>query len=151
MATASKATKITRASFTRCAASPGFFPAFYRSFFAALPAAEPRFAKTDLPRQHKLIEHAIKILLIFPQQPSGEPTLLTRLAEKHGKAELAIDPAWYPVFLDSLIETAREFDPEFTPETGRAWREALGPGIEYMRGWDRNHGPRKRVAPPASR
>jgi hemoglobin-like flavoprotein len=135
----SRATAITRTSFTRCVESPGFFPAFYRNFFVALPAAEPLFAKTDLSRQHRLLEHAIKILLIFPQQPPGEPNVLARLAEKHGKAGLGIDPAWYAIFLDSLILTARQFDPEFSPAVGAAWREALQPGMDYMRYWDRDH------------
>jgi hemoglobin-like flavoprotein len=136
----SQATEITRASFSRCVERPGFFAAFYRNFFAALPEAEPLFARTDLAKQHKLIEHAIKILLIFPPQEDGEPTLLTRLAKKHGTAELGIDPAWYAPFLDSLVFTASQFDPEFTRETGAAWRESLQPGMDYMRDWDRAHG-----------
>jgi hemoglobin-like flavoprotein len=136
----SQATQITRASFTRCVELPDFFPAFYRNFFASLPEAKPLFAKTNLEKQHKLIEHAIKILLIFPQQAPGEPTLLTRLAEKHGKAELGINPAWYPAFLESLVFTASQFDPEFTPGIGAAWREALQPGMDYMRDWDRAPG-----------
>ena len=140
MSMSSQATELTRASFTRCLERPGFFAAFYRNFFAALPEAEPLFAKTDLVKQHKLIEHAIKILLIFPQHSEGEPTLLTRLAKKHGKAELGIPPAWYPPFLDSLIFTASQFDPEFTGEIGAAWRESLQPGMDYMREWDRTHG-----------
>lgn len=135
----SQATEIARASVTRCVALPEFFPAFYRNFFAALPEAEPLFVKTNLARQHKLIEHAIKILLIFPQQAGGESTLLDRLAEKHGKAELGIPPAWYAPFLDSLVVTASQFDPEFTSEVGAAWRESLQPGMDYMRDWDRTH------------
>lgn len=134
------ATTLTRASFERCAESPEFIPAFYGNLFAALPEAEPMFADTVLAKQHKLIAHAIKILLIIPDPPPPEPTLLTRLAKKHGQAELAIDPAWYPVFLDCLVATASQFDSEFTPELEAAWREALQPGMDYMRDWDRNHG-----------
>jgi hemoglobin-like flavoprotein len=140
MSMSSHATELTRASFTRCLERRGFFAAFYRNFFAALPEAEPLFARTDLARQHKLIEHAIKILLIFPQQAGGEPTLLTRLAEKHSKAGLGIAPSWYTPFLDSLVFTASQFDPEFTQEIGAAWRESLEPGMDYMRDWDRRPG-----------
>lgn len=136
----SETTEICRASFNRCAESPDFFQAFYRSFFAVLPAAEPLFTETDLVRQGKLIEHAIKILLVFPQQPVGEPTLLTRLAQKHGAGQLAIDPEWYPIFIDSLVLTAGQFDPEFSREVEAAWRDALQPGMDYMRYWDRDHG-----------
>jgi len=130
---------MTRSSFARCVAAPEFFSAFYRNFFVALPAAEPLFAGTDRTRQHRLLEHAIKILLIFPQQPPVEPNVLDRLAQKHGQSGLGINPAWYPVFLDSLVITAGQFDPEFSPEVGAAWREALQPGMDYMRYWDRDH------------
>ena len=121
-----------KASYHRCAASPDFLPAFYRNFFQACPAAEPLFATTDFTRQVKLLSHAIGLLLIFPQEHPQEPNPLTRLAEKHGPAGLKIDPAWYPLFMDSLVLTASQFDPEFSPALGQAWRDALRPGIEYM-------------------
>ena len=136
----SETAEISRKSFNRCAESADFFQAFYRNLFKVLPAAEPLFAKTDLVRQGKLLEHAIKILHLFPLQPPGEPTLLTRLAKKHGKDELAIDPSWYPIFFDTLIVTASQFDPDFSSEVERAWRETLRPGFDYMRHWDRDLG-----------
>ncbi len=58
--------------------------------------------------------------------------LLRRVAERHSRADLDIDPSLYPAFVDSLIETSKEFDPQFTADVERAWREALAPGIAYM-------------------
>jgi hemoglobin-like flavoprotein len=130
MATDSIAT--TRASYTRCLAAPDFLEAFYRNFFKACPGAEPMFAKTDVSRQAKLLQHAIGLLLIFPSQPKEEPTVLSRLAAKHGPGELNIDPTWFSLFLESLIETARQYDPQFSPAIAEAWREALTPGFAYL-------------------
>ena len=124
--------EITRASYTRCLEAGDFLHAFYRHFFNACPPAEPLFAHTDFTKQAKLLQHAIGLLLLFPTRSLREPTVLTRLGERHGPAGLAIDPSWYPLFLESLVRTAGEFDPEFTPEIGAAWREALKPGIAYM-------------------
>lgn len=121
-----------KASYQRCAAFPDFISAFYRNFFQTCPAAEPLFAATDFPRQMKLLSHAIGLLLIFPQQGTQEPNPLTRLAEKHGPSGLNIDPAWFPLFADSLVLTASQFDPEFTPSVAQAWRDAIRPGVEYM-------------------
>jgi hypothetical protein len=54
------------------------------------------------------------------------------VAERHSQRELDVDPAWYPKFVDSLIETARSHDPEFTSETEEAWRQAVAKGVAYM-------------------
>lgn len=126
------AVALAKASYLRCHDAQDFFPAFYRRFFEACPVVKPMFARTDFERQHKLLQHAIGLLLSFHGQKDIEPNLLTRVADRHGKADLKVDPAHYPAFVESLIRTVSEFDPEFTAETEAAWREATGPGIAYM-------------------
>jgi len=125
---------VAKDSFRRCSAAPDFFACFYRNFFRACPQAEPLFAKTDFPRQHKLLQHAIGLLLIFPLQAPADSSLLDRVAERHSQRDLGIEPAFYPAFVDSLIQTAREHDPEFSDDTERAWRQAVAPGVAYMQG-----------------
>lgn len=58
---------------------------------------------------------------------------LARVADRHQQNDLGIDPSYYDDFLDSLILCAPEVDPEFTPGTEAAWREATAAGIAYMR------------------
>lgn len=125
---------VAKASFARCSAVPDFFACFYRNLFLACPEAKPLFAKTDFERQHKLLQHAIGLLLVFPLQSPGDPPLLDRVAERHSRRDLGIQPGLYPAFVDSLIQTAREHDPEFTDATARAWREAVAPGVAFMQG-----------------
>jgi hemoglobin-like flavoprotein len=127
-------TALAKASYDRCCQAPNFIPDFYKMFLAACPEAAPMFAKTDFDRQVKLLRHAIGLLLIFPNQPPGEPTLLTRVAERHSRRELNIAPALYAPFINSLIDTVRQFDREFTPAVEAAWRETVAPGVEYMKG-----------------
>ena len=129
----SNAVTIARASYDRCCAAPRFFDVFYAHFFAACPAAPPMFSKTDFKRQHRLLQHAIGLLLSYNQHTTTEPNLLTRVAERHGRGDLGVDPSFYPGFLESLIKTAGEFDPEFSPEVDQAWREATAQGLAYMR------------------
>ena len=111
---------------------PGFFESFYRNFFTACPEAAPRFAATDFERQNKLLRHALGLLLIFPKQPATEPTLLTRVAERHSRRDLNVPPSLYPPFVDSLIATVRQYDPAFTSEVEDAWRRTVAKGVEYM-------------------
>ena len=119
-------------SYRRCCAADGFFPSFYRNFFASTPEAEPLFAKTHFTRQHKLLQHAIGLLLSFPNQRPSEPTILTRVAERHSRKDLDIDPSLYPAFVESLMQTVSEHDPEFSPDVDRAWRSTIDSGIRYM-------------------
>ena len=128
----SAARDLASASYQRCCETPQFFDAFYRNFFAACPDAAPRFAHTDFERQHKLLRHALGLLLLFPKQPENDPTLLARVAERHSRRDLNVPPAFYPPFVDSLIATVKAFDPVFTAEVEEAWRRTVEKGVTYM-------------------
>lgn len=121
-----------KASYDRCCAAPRFFEDFYDNFFARCPQAKSMFAQTDFQRQHKLLRHAFGLLLNFPKQPAGEPTILARVAERHSRRDLGVDPSLYPPFIDALIDTVRQCDPSFTPPIEDAWRRTLQQGVAYM-------------------
>jgi len=126
-------TSLAKASYDRCCQAPDFLQAFYRNFLAACPEAAPRFAHTDFDRQTKLLRHAIGLLLIFPNQPNTGPTLLSRVAERHSRRDLNVDPALYRPFIDTLIDTVKQFDRECTPAVEAAWRATVAPGVAYMK------------------
>jgi hemoglobin-like flavoprotein len=126
-------TALAKASYDRCCKAPDFLQAFYRNFLTACPEAAPRFAHTDFDQQIKLLRHAIGLLLIYPTQPIKEPTLLARVAERHSRRDLDIDPALYHPFIEALIHTVKQYDGECTPAVEAAWRETVAPGVEYMR------------------
>ena len=126
-------TALAKASYDRCCAAPDFLQAFYRNFLAACPEAAPKFANTDFERQTRLLRHAIGLLLIFPTQPPTEPPLLARIAERHSRRDLDVDPAFYRPFIESLIATLKQYDGEYTPAIEAAWRETVAPGVEYMK------------------
>ena len=121
-----------KASYDRCCATPRFFEDFYNNFFARCPPARAMFAQTDFERQHKLLRHAFGLLLNFPKQPASEHTILARVAERHSRRDLGVDPSLYAPFIDALIDTVRHCDPDFTPAVEDAWRKAVRKGVEYM-------------------
>ena len=121
-----------RASYQRAALAPDFFTAFYDRLFEVRPDTRGLFAKTEFDRQHKLLRHAIGLLLGFPEEPDGEPTILARIAERHSRRDLGVDPSLYPPFLDCLIDTIKRCDPQCTPAVEQAWRAALAQGFAYM-------------------
>ena len=123
-----------KASFQRCCRARDFFVCFYRHFFRVCPDAEPMFAHTDFKRQHKLLQHAIGLLLNYPRQQEDDPNILRRVAERHSRRDLDIAPSMYGPFVDALMETVREHDAECDAATEEAWRRTLAPGVAYMQG-----------------
>jgi hemoglobin-like flavoprotein len=119
-------------SYDRCCTVPHFFEDFYKNFFTRCPQARPMFANTDFERQHKLLRHAFGLLLNFPQQRAGEPTILTRVAERHSRRDLGVDPSLYQPFIEALIDTVRHCDPNFTHAVEDAWRRTVHQGVAYM-------------------
>jgi hemoglobin-like flavoprotein len=122
-----------RASYQRCCQAADFAACFYRNLFMVAPHTEARFANTDFNRQHKLLQHAIGLLLSFPAQPATEPTILRRVADRHKAADLDVPPDWYPDFVDALIQTVSEHDDQYSDDIAAAWRTTVAPGIEYMK------------------
>lgn len=120
------------ASYERAAAKPEFYASFYANFFKVCPDARPKFAQTNFERQHKLLHHAIGLLLIYPKHQGDEPNLLSRLARRHSRKDLDIPAAMYGPFVDSLVLTLRQCDSAFTDELEAGWRRILALGIEYM-------------------
>lgn len=121
---------IAQQSYSRCLGFPGFLPRVYDLLLESDPAIPPYFAQTEFPRQHKLLQHGLGLLLSFGKSP--EPALLDRIAARHSKVGLDVRPSMYPLFVESLLGAVREFDPRFDEATEAAWREALRPGLEYM-------------------
>jgi hemoglobin-like flavoprotein len=124
--------ELASASYTRCQKAPEFFRAFYNRFLASDPTIPPYFATTRFDKQEKLLQHGLSMLIIHARR--SNPNLLGRLVERHGPRGLAIPARLYPVFLDSLLATVKQFDAECDESVLEAWRATLAPGIELMRG-----------------
>lgn len=121
---------LAQESYSRCLRSPSFFARFYEHLLASDPAVPPMFAETEFPKQYKLLQHGLGLLLSYGNK--RDEALLERIALRHSPAGVNVHPSMYSLFVDSLLTTVREHDPRCTAETETAWREALRPGIEFM-------------------
>lgn len=121
--------RLTEESYHRCQ-QDGFFEAFYTRLLGSDQTIPPMFAHTDFARQHKVLQHALGLLLAYARPGNGK--ILDRIATRHGRGDLNIAPRYYSIFSDSLIATVRDFDPQFSPETEAAWRRTLAPGLDYL-------------------
>jgi hemoglobin-like flavoprotein len=123
------------ASLKRCLAAPGFMETFYQRFVSASEEVREKFRNTDLQRQARMLSDSLYVLAVAVQGHAGSPAWgdLPRLAERHSRKDLDIRPPLYDHWLACLIDTARQYDPRFTPEIEAAWRATLSVGITYMK------------------
>ena len=109
-----------------------FFDAFYDRFTQSSPEVAEQFKHTDMQKQKKVLEKSFYSLLIF-YATNNANDYLEEIAIQHSKSVLDINPGLYDLWLESLIDTVKEYDYDFTPETELSWRLVLSVGITYMK------------------
>src|SRR5262245_25366581 len=108
-----KHVEIAQESFRRCQREE-FFQGFYKRLLASDHSLPAKFAKTDFSRQNKLLQHGLGLLLNYARHPN--PSLLERLGHRHAQGDLDVPPTLYPNFVEALVATVREFDPQCDPQ-----------------------------------
>lgn len=58
---------------------------------------------------------------------------LRDLAKSHSRHGYDIEPAWYDLWLDALMETIKRHDELYNDDIKRAWHSAITPGIDIIR------------------
>ncbi|WP_404362587.1 globin [Marinobacter sp.] len=109
-----------------------FFEAFYERFLDADPAVREKFRWTDMTDQRRILKKSFYSLVVF--YVSGTPDLpLENIARSHSARGLDIRPELYDLWLECLVDTVREYDPQADDEIELAWRLVLSSGITYMK------------------
>lgn len=119
-------------SYGRCCRNEQFFVDFYDNFMGSSDVIRRRFASTDMAAQRHLLRNGIMQLILHARGMSDRK--LRALGESHNRDHYNIDPQWYTLWLDALMKTVREHDPEYSLQLEKHWREVLAPGIELIRG-----------------
>ena len=109
-----------------------FFDAFYDNFCAASPLVAEHFRHTDMKKQKKMLEKSFYSLFIF-YATNNANDYLRNIAERHCKAGENIPPDLYDIWLESLIKTVADFDPQFDVDIELSWRVVMAAGITYMK------------------
>lgn len=121
------------ASLARCSAEPSFFTRFYDHFLASSPKVARKFANTDFVRQKEALAESLRLMIkAVRDERAGMDTYLKDLADRHSSRELNIGSELYDYWLDSLLATVKEMDPEYNQAVHEAWERVMLVGIEYM-------------------
>jgi hemoglobin-like flavoprotein len=120
-------------SLRRCSSDPRFFERFYERFLASSPKVREKFAHTDFVRQKRALSASLHLILLVAQDPDKDAArYLSEVARRHSSRELGIGAELYDLWLDSLLATVREFDPQFGPEVEQAWEDTMAIGIRFL-------------------
>ena len=123
-----------RDSLSRCTQAPAFLDRFYELFIDSSADIRKKFENTDFARQKKMLQDSLFVMLVAAGATGGMARKeLVKLAERHSRNQLAIDPAWYDNWLRCLLQAVSENDPEYRPELESAWRESLRESIDLMK------------------
>lgn len=122
-----------RPSFLRCSKHDNeFFDAFYANLADHIPGVGAMFAETDMQKQNELVRDGIRSLIDYA---AGDPDVareLEHLGKLHSQRHLGIQPSMYSGWVDALVQTVEEHDPQISDDLEAAWREVLSPGIDLM-------------------
>ena len=110
-----------------------FFNAFYKQFLNSSPEVADKFQNTDMASQLQMLRISLDHMIYFAIDKE-ETDSITHVAKIHSQAQTDIPEHLYELWLDSLLLTVSKFDSQYTPNVEAAWREALSPAIEFMKG-----------------
>ena len=128
--------KLFNNSFERCmhnARPPGFLDRFYEIFIASSLEVAQKFLKTDFQHQVRALKASLCYLMMASGGSREAVQHLEEMARLHSRDHLNIQPELYDLWLTCLLQSVREYDERFDPETEMAWRRVLGFGIDYMK------------------
>jgi len=109
-----------------------FFPAFYNHLATKSARIEEKFAGINMAQLARTQRPGIYHLLTYFD--TDEPTeYLRHLAALHGPKYLDIAPELLDLWLEAILETVRDYDPDFDSEVEAAWRAVLQKGIGFLK------------------
>lgn len=121
-----------RLSYGRAIARPEFLERFYEIFLSCDAAVARKFIHTDLKKQQELLAMSVNMVILFPQDNKIARNAVTRIRESHGREGLGIEPRFYQLWTESLLQAVSEHDPEFDKALAQSWRNVVQVAIDYI-------------------
>ncbi len=119
-------------SFQRCEATGDFADTFYTAFLSSSPEIAPHFAQTDFARQRKLLRDSVQLMVARDVADPEMRALVNQLGETHSRTKRNIAPRLYELWLDSICETVKALDSEWTAGLEAHWRVRMRAGMQII-------------------
>lgn len=121
---------ILNASLQRCIHQPEFMSRFYRHFIESSPEIRDLFQQTDMKKQFEMMSKSLMTMIAASEANWLNDQELTTLAQKH--KNLKIKPEHYELWENSLLESIKECDPEYSEVVRNAWKFIIKRGKDFM-------------------
>ncbi len=122
----------TRESLGRCIACETFLQRFYELFMDSSPEVGKLFRNTDFERQKRMLRDSLYAILVAAGTTKGPAhDEVERLSKFH--RDIGVTNDMFTLWLDALIEAAREHDLHFTDELENDWRNSMSDAIALMK------------------
>ena len=126
-------------SYRRCARQTAFYKDLYDELFRAMPGIRAMFNQRSMAEQYKVLADALWLLLDFSdRQERSEPTILSGIARTHAK----YSARQFDQFQNAVLKAVGRHDPD-GPQAVAAWRDAMKPGLAYLKARARKGASRK--------
>lgn len=126
-----EAIRRTRDSLGRCVECGTFLERFYELFMDSSPKVRELFRDTDFERQKGMLRDSLYVMLVAAGTTQGPAhNELDRLMKVH--KQIGVTHEMFTLWLNALVEAAREHDTHFSEELENDWRASLQGPIDYM-------------------
>lgn len=110
-----------------------FFTTFYNKFLSSHPAIGQMFKHTKFDKQITMLKNAISMAILFAEkQDDLARDVLTKIRRSHSKTRKDVKPEYYSYWLNALLDTLRECDPQYSVQLEADWRDMLQVTIDYI-------------------
>lgn len=117
-------------SYARCNKNPLFFDIFYDQFCRKDRRFQQMFKGVDMSGQIRMLKASIAIILLAPSSEQARESV--RYFGKH-HASIGVTADDFNTWLDCLLLTVSQCDPDYSPEVEAAWRQCFATGFHIMK------------------
>ena len=124
--------RTVKRSFARCFLKEDLILRFLNIIVESHEEIAPHFKNTDFDQIKLLLRQGINCTIMYAEGVFAGEFCLQELRISHDRKHMAINPKYYPFWIESLVQAISELDPQYTNELGELWGEVVTPAIKYM-------------------
>ena len=124
--------KIVHESYGRCLQDKGWIKNFYDILMKSSPEIPPHFNNTDFDKQISLLSNGISYLIMYANGDSFAEAMVGNQVSSHDRYNLNIPPNLYVFWIESLIKSVKNCDPNFDLSIEQGWRKVVQKGIDDL-------------------
>jgi hypothetical protein len=117
-------------SLARVGLDPNFLDHLYETFLKSHSSVSALLGSVDPDKRKALLLTEIMALLQSGQGEENGKLVLDQVGANH--AWIGMEPSMYHYWLDSLLKTLGQFDPQWSHELETTWTQSLKSGLEYL-------------------